>query len=104
VDAITGEGLSLGFRQSIAFARALKNGKLEEYRRDHASIMRRPRAMQAALLSLDLNPEVQRRGLRALEQHPEVFASLLKAHVSASPLLDLGARQLLGLGFSFLAV
>src|SRR5581483_6725381 len=43
VDAITGVGLSVGFSQAIAFARALKNGNLEQYRSDHIAILRRPR-------------------------------------------------------------
>jgi flavin-dependent dehydrogenase len=88
VDAITGEGLSVGFSQSVALAQALRSGNLEEYRRDHAAIMRRPRAMQAILLGLDLSREIQRRSLRALEAHPDVFASLLRAHVGTSSLMD----------------
>jgi 2-polyprenyl-6-methoxyphenol hydroxylase-like FAD-dependent oxidoreductase len=103
VDAITGEGLSVGFRQSLALAHALKNGCLEDYQSRHAAIMRTPRAMQVILRTLDLSSEVQRRSLRALERHPDVFASLLKAHVGGSPLSDLCSAQLLSLGFSFLA-
>jgi hypothetical protein len=72
----------------VALARALKNGNLEEYRRYHATIMRRPRAMQAMLLTLDLSSEMQRRSLCALEKYPDVFASLLRAHVGTSSLLD----------------
>ncbi len=103
VDAITGEGLSLGFLQSVALARALKSGNLDQYRRRHAAIMRRPRFMQAVLLSLDVSGHVRRRALCALESHPDVFASLLSVHVGASPLLDLCSAKLLDLGFSFLA-
>ncbi len=88
VDAITGEGLSLSFRQSLALARALKHGHVNEYRREHAAIMRGPRTMQRILLSLDLNSELQRRSLSVLQAHPDVFASLLKAHIGASSLLD----------------
>ena len=52
VDAITGEGIGLSFRQAVALARAFKAGNLSSYERAHQALSRRPRWMGALLLTL----------------------------------------------------
>jgi menaquinone-9 beta-reductase len=81
VDAITGEGIGVAFRQALALAESLKSGDVESYARAHEAILRRPRRMGALMLALERHPELQRRVLAALERRPEVFASLLAFHV-----------------------
>jgi len=103
VDAITGEGLCLSFRQAIALADALGNGELESYERAHRRLARRPNTMGRLFLLLDRYPSIRRRALRSLAEDPELFARLLAAHLGeASP--KLLAATSLRLGWQFLTV
>ena len=56
VDAITGEGLSLGFRQAMALADALERGDLSGYEAEHRRLARRPALMGRLMLALDGRP------------------------------------------------
>lgn len=103
VDAITGEGMCLGFRQALALAAALKRGDLREYERLHKKLMKRPQTMASLMLTLARSGRFQRRALAALAQYPEVFESLLAVHVGASSFFDLWSWQLLHFGRAFLA-
>src|SRR5712675_1389441 len=53
VDAITGEGLSLGFHQALALGDALETGDLRDYQVAHQRLTRRPTLMGRLLLLLD---------------------------------------------------
>jgi flavin-dependent dehydrogenase len=100
VDAITGEGLCLSFRQAIALADALEKGDLESYQRAHRVFARRPNMMGRLLLMLDRYPAVRRRVLRALADDPELFSRLLKVHRGAdSPAFLAGTGMRLGWQF-----
>jgi flavin-dependent dehydrogenase len=81
VDAITGEGLGLAFRQALALADALVAGNLDLYEAAHRRLMRRPTFMADLLLLLDGRPNLQYRALHYLARHPQVFHSLLALHV-----------------------
>jgi len=81
VDAITGEGLGLAFRQALALADALAAGNLDLYEGAHQRLVRRPRFFANLLLLLDGRPELQDRVLRYLARHPQVFRFLLAWHV-----------------------
>jgi len=89
VDAITGEGLSLGFRQATALANALAAGKLERYEKAHRRLARRPRLMGNLLLLLGGQSGLRERILRALEADPQVFESALAYHVGETRPLQL---------------
>jgi flavin-dependent dehydrogenase len=80
VDAITGEGISLAFRQAIALADALEANNLSRYEAAHARLARRPRLMAEALLLLDRSPALRHATIRAFSACPPLFASLLAAH------------------------
>jgi menaquinone-9 beta-reductase len=84
VDAITGEGMSLGFRQALALPRVLASGDLKRYERMQRDISRRPRRMASLLLLLERHPNLRSRVLAALAQQPQIFASLVAVHVGAS--------------------
>jgi 2-polyprenyl-6-methoxyphenol hydroxylase-like FAD-dependent oxidoreductase len=102
VDAITGEGLRLAFRQAFALAGAMKLGDLREYERAHRKLARRPIWMSKVLLQLGRNEGIRWRTLRMLSRNPELFARLLAIHVGqATP----GDAVLTGaqLGWQFLA-
>ena len=81
VDAITGEGLCLSFKQAVALADALESGDLRGYQDEHKRLWRRPAFMADLMLSLDRFPRLRHRSLCALAVKPEIFAALLAAHV-----------------------
>jgi menaquinone-9 beta-reductase len=81
VDAITGEGLCLSFRQAIALADAMRSEDLAAYQAEHRRILRRPMLMGDLMLSLDRCSWLRRPALRALAWEPAIFAKLLAVHV-----------------------
>jgi menaquinone-9 beta-reductase len=83
VDAITGEGMSLGFRQALALADALAAGDLEPYQAAHRSIVRRPAFMAQLLLLLDRFPRARPHVLRLFAAEPVIFERLLAVHAGA---------------------
>jgi flavin-dependent dehydrogenase len=91
VDAITGEGLSLGFRQAMALADALERGHLEEYETAHRRLARRPALMGRLMLALDGRPSLRERTIRAMAADERVFARLLAVHIGAASLAQLAA-------------
>ncbi len=84
VDAITGDGLCLGFYQAEALAEALAGGKLSAYQKAHRRLGRRPAWMSRLLLLLDARASLRQRVLRALAAEPRVFGQLLAIHVGES--------------------
>jgi flavin-dependent dehydrogenase len=81
VDAITGEGLSLGFHQALALAAALEAGDLSKYQTAHRSLRRRPALMGRLLMLLDGQPKLRNRVMRALAAGPDLFARLVAVHI-----------------------
>ena len=65
VDAITGEGLGLSFRQALALADALEAGELQGYQTAQNRLGRRPRVMARLLLLLDHFAPLRKRVLQA---------------------------------------
>jgi flavin-dependent dehydrogenase len=86
VDAITGEGLALAFRQSAVLASALHANDLAAYQRAHRRIQRLPTVMSRALLLMDRNPILRDRTIGLFERHPSLFRHLLQVHIGDSPL------------------
>lgn len=80
-DAISGEGLCLGFRQALSLAEALEKNDLLLYESAHRRLSRRPRFMADFMLTMDHWPRLRHRALRSLASHPELFAGLLAMHV-----------------------
>jgi flavin-dependent dehydrogenase len=83
LDAITGEGLSMAFRQALALADGLAAGNLRAYRAQHRRIMRMPQVMARLLLALDAHPRLRQAALRTMAARPRLFSRLLSAHVGA---------------------
>jgi flavin-dependent dehydrogenase len=102
VDAITGEGLCLGFRQAIALAEALDTGDLGRYQTAHRQLARRPLLMGSLMLLLDGRASLRERTMRALASDARVFSRLLAAHVGAKSQAHLAATGAL-LGWRFVA-
>jgi menaquinone-9 beta-reductase len=91
VDAITGEGLSLSFRQAIALADALAACDLNRYHAAHQRLFRRPRLVGNLLLLLDRRNGLRERTMRALEAAPQLFERVLAYHVGETRPLQLTA-------------
>jgi menaquinone-9 beta-reductase len=85
VDAVTGEGLALCFRQAAALSRALKANDLALYQQDHRRIQRLPMIMSRALLLMDRSPRLRARVLATFQRHPQLFHTLLRTHLGHSP-------------------
>lgn len=103
VDAVTGEGMCLSFKQAIALANAIASGSLEQYERQHRALGRRARAMGALLMGIEKHGKLRRRILAALACRPEIFSSLLAIHVGESSFLDLIPHHVVSFGAAFLA-
>lgn len=103
IDAITGEGMCLGFKQALALGVALRSGDIREYGPLHKALMRRPRVMSSLMLMLERNSQLQRRALAGLQRHPDVFESLLAIHIGASSFRQLCSWRLVNFGRAFLA-
>jgi len=84
VDAITGEGLCLAFRQASALVESIEFADLSRYQRRHRQITRRAGGMATLLLALADYRHFRRATLRMLAAHPDIFARLLAFHVGAS--------------------
>jgi flavin-dependent dehydrogenase len=85
VDAITGEGLGLAFRQAVVLAECLASGDLARYQAAHRKLALRPWWMARLMLTLDGRPQLQHRTLQVFQGRPEIFRRLLELHVGARP-------------------
>jgi flavin-dependent dehydrogenase len=94
IDAITGEGLSLAFRQALLLGDALSRGNLALYEAAHRSLERAPRMMERVLLAAASRDWLRRRALVALAARPDVFTRLLAVHNGVLPLRSVGLRTL----------
>jgi len=83
VDAITGEGLGLAFRQAIALAKCIETGSLATFQRIHDGLMLRPLLMARLMLMLDRRPRLQNKVLQVFRRRPEIFHRFLALHVGA---------------------
>jgi flavin-dependent dehydrogenase len=84
VDAISGEGLSLGFNQALALADAMEREAPALYESAHRRLAMRPRFMADFMLTMDRWEWLRRRALPALASHPDLFAGLLAMHAGAA--------------------
>ena len=98
IDAITGEGLALAFRQATILAEALSKGDLTIYQAAHRRIGRMPRLMSRLMLGLSGRAGMRRRALRVLACRPRIFNRMLAVHVGA---LQPAAASLDVVGFAW---
>lgn len=102
VDAITGEGLCLTFKQAALLADAMAARDLSAYARNHPRLAMRPSLMGEMMLLMDRMPLVRRRALGAMAGRPRIFRDLLAMHVGAlsagrfvATNVELGLRMLM---------
>jgi flavin-dependent dehydrogenase len=101
VDAITGEGLCLAFRQAALLAECLQAGSLGRYQAGHRALGRRPAFMAGAMLLLEQRDGLRRRAMEAFMKEPRIFARLLRMHVGMETPAGF-ARNSLALGWNLL--
>jgi flavin-dependent dehydrogenase len=102
VDAITGDGLALAFRQATYLGPALAAGDLTIYEANHRRMSLLPRTMGRLLLLMAGQDVLRRRALRALAARPHTFGRLLALHVGALRPADV-SLDIFGLVFRMLA-
>jgi menaquinone-9 beta-reductase len=83
IDAISGEGLGLAFRQAEALSEAMVRNDLALYETAYRRIGRMPRLMARLMLWLGSCAGFRRRALRVLAGNPRTFNRLLAIHVGA---------------------
>jgi flavin-dependent dehydrogenase len=81
VDAITGEGLCLAFRQAALLGDCLASGDLARYQKGHRALIRRPALMARMLLFMAKNRHFRQRVMQVFESSPRSSAHLLAMHV-----------------------
>jgi flavin-dependent dehydrogenase len=86
VDAVTGEGMALCFRQAAALSVALCANDLALYQQAHRRIQRLPTLMSRTLLLMDRSPLLRDTVLRTFQRTPWLFKRLLQIHIGQSPL------------------
>ncbi len=96
VDAITGQGLSLGFRQAIALADALAAGDPARYQRAHRALVQTARRMAQLMLAASTRHAWRRRILDALNAYPRLFDYMLGIHTGAAALRNLPLGAIVG--------
>jgi menaquinone-9 beta-reductase len=101
VDAITGEGLGLAFKQAVALAQSFVSGNLSTYQAEHRKLSLRPSMMAQLMLTLDGRPRLQQRTLQVFRRRPDIFQRLLELHLGGLSPLDL-ALDGLSLGWGLL--
>ena len=90
IDAITGEGLGMAFRQALALSAALACGDLSLYAQAHRRIAALPDFMARTMLLMDRSALLRRRALSVLSRRPALFEQLLSVHVGHAPLRYFG--------------
>jgi flavin-dependent dehydrogenase len=82
VDAITGDGLCLSFRQAELLANAMEQGDLSLYNRAYPRLVFRPHLMSKTMLLLDRGSAIRRFALGTMSAQPWIFEKLLAFHVA----------------------
>jgi len=77
LDAITGEGLALSFRQAVTLIDAMAAGDLGRYVAAHRRIVRYPNAITRLLLLVERHPRLRRRVMRSLAADSSLMSRFL---------------------------
>jgi menaquinone-9 beta-reductase len=96
VDAITGEGLNLGFQHALALPHFLETGNLLTYQKIHSSLQFRPGIMAYFLSMLGRQKNLRERIFRSFAADPSLFSNFLDLHLghASRPRAALAATRL----------
>ena len=81
VDAITGEGLYLTFRQAALLGKCLASGDMARYQSGHRALSRRPALMARMMLFMAKHHHLRKRAMQAFQTSPLSFSRMLAMHV-----------------------
>jgi flavin-dependent dehydrogenase len=101
VDAITGEGLCLAFKQAELLVACLVEGDLAPYQTGHRVLARHPAFMARLMLFLERREWFRCRVMNVFMTEPKLFARTLATHVGAVSPMDMVANGL-ALGWKLL--
>ena len=88
VDAITGEGLCLTFRQAALLGDCLASGDLARYQKGHRALIRRPALMARMMLFMARHSRLRQRAMQVFQSSPRSFAGMLAMHVGEGSARD----------------
>src|ERR1700675_3996068 len=88
VDAITGEGLCLTFRQGALLGDCLASGDLARYQTGHRALIRRPALMARMMLFMARHRHLRQRAMQVFQSSPNSFAGMLAMHVGEGSARD----------------
>ncbi|MGD1213956.1 MAG: NAD(P)/FAD-dependent oxidoreductase [Terriglobales bacterium] len=88
VDAITGEGLCLTFRQAALLGDCLASGDLARYQKGHRALIRRPALMARMMLFMAKHSHLRQRTMQVFQSSPRSFAGMLAMHVGEGSARD----------------
>ena len=88
VDAITGEGLCLAFREAVLLGDCLATGDLARYQKGHRTLIRRPALMSRMMLFMAKHSHLRQRTMRVFQSSPRSFAGMLAMHVGEGSTRD----------------
>lgn len=100
IDAVTGEGLALAFKQALALGEALPQGDLEMYERMNRQIRRMPFAMSQFMVFLGRHPGLQSRIIQACERDNSLFSHLMGVHIGMRSPLKISPVSLTSFGWN----
>ena len=81
VDAITGEGLCLTFRQAALLGECLASGDMARYQSGHRALGRSPALMARMMLFMAKHHHLRKRTMQAFQTSPASFSRMLAMHV-----------------------
>jgi menaquinone-9 beta-reductase len=88
VDAITGEGLCLSFKQAALLGDCLASGELARYQKLHRQLIRRPALMAHLMLYMTKHGHLRQRTMQVFKSSPRSFAGMLAMHVGEGSTRD----------------
>lgn len=88
VDAITGEGLCLSFKQAALLGNCLASGDLARYQNFHRQLIRRPALMARLMLFMAKHRRLRQRTMQVFVSSPRSFAGMLAMHVGEGSARD----------------
>ncbi len=92
-DAITGEGMGMGFRQALLLAECLESGNLSRYNQQHPSILKLPQTMAQVMMLMDRHKIFRDRAIHMLASEPKLFGRMLGVHLGAESILHFAAGK-----------
>ena len=101
IDAVTGEGLALAFKQALALGESLPYEDLELYEKKNRQIRRMPFMMSQLMVYLGRHPQLQSRIIEACETDASFFSHLMAVHLGMRSPFRVSPASLTTFGWNF---